>query len=68
MKRCAIYARPTRDLESTFVVAGMRWAWPEDLAGFALDDRPRSHHLRGRAEAMRVYAVVANPSCNGQEV
>jgi hypothetical protein len=45
----------------------MRWAWPEDLAGFALDDLGL-HHLRGRAEAMRVYAMVANPSCNGQEV
>jgi hypothetical protein len=45
----------------------MRWAWPEDLTGFALDDFGL-HHLHGRAEAMRVYAIVANPSCNGQEV
>lgn len=66
MKRCAI-ARPTRDLESTFGVAGDALAWPEDLAGFALDDLGL-HHLRGRAEAMRVYAIVANPSYNGQEV
>ena len=45
----------------------MRWAWPEDLAGFALDDLGL-HHPRGRAETMRVYAPVANPSCNGQRV
>jgi hypothetical protein len=31
----------------------MRWAWPEDLAGFALDHLGLNH-LGGRAEAMRV--------------
>ena len=43
----------------------MRWAWPEDLAGTALDDLG-FHHQPGRAEAMRVYAIVANPSYNAQ--
>ncbi len=67
MKRCAIYARPTRDLESTFVVAGDALGVARRSRGFPLDDLGL-HHLRGRAEAMRVYAIVANPSCNGQEV
>ena len=69
MKRCAIYARPTRDLEER--VRRRRGCAGR---GQKISRASRSttdlglHHLRGRAEAMRVYAVVANPSCNGQEV
>jgi len=57
----------TRDLERKFLVSGDALARLEDLEGFALDDLGLQQ-LRGRAAAMRVYAVVANPSLNGREV
>ena len=66
MKRCC-NLHPAHARSREHVRRRRGCAGPEDLAGFALDHLGL-HHLRGRAEAMRVYAIVANPSCSGQEV
>jgi adenylate cyclase len=51
----------TRDLERQFLVSGDAVERLGDLGGFALDDLGLQR-LRGRAAAMRVYAVAAKPS------
>ena len=51
----------TRDLERQFLVSGDAMERLADLEGFALDDLGLQR-LRGRAAAMRVYAVAAKPS------
>ena len=50
----------TRDLERQFLVSGDALERLADLDGFALEDLGLQQ-LRGRAAAMRVYAVTARP-------
>jgi adenylate cyclase len=57
----------TRDLERKFLVSEDALARLEGLEGFVLDDLGLQQ-LRGRAAAMRIYAVVANPSLDGRAV
>ena len=56
----------TRDLDRQFLVSGDALERLADLEGFAPEDLGLQP-LRGRAAAMRVYAVTAKPSTNGQE-
>jgi len=56
----------TRDLKRQFLVSGDAMERLADLGGFAVDDLGLQR-LRGRASAMRVYAVAAKPSTNGQQ-
>ena len=51
----------TRDLERQFLVSGDALERLEELEGFALEDLGLQQ-LRGRAAAMRVYAVTAKPT------
>jgi adenylate cyclase len=56
----------TRDLKRQFLVSGDAMERLADLGGFAVDDLGLQR-LRGRAAAMRVYAVAAKPSTSGQQ-
>ena len=56
----------TRDLERQFLVSGDALERLADLEGFAREDLG-SQRLRGRAAAMRIYAVTAKPSTNDQK-
>ena len=56
----------TRDLKRQFLVSGDAMERLADLGGFAVDDLGLQR-LRGRASAVRVYAVAAKPSTNGQQ-
>ena len=56
----------TRDLERQFLVSGDALERLADLDGIALDDLGLQR-LRGRAEAVRVYAVTAKPAPNGRK-
>ena len=56
----------TRDLKRQFLVSGDAMERLADLGGFAVDDLGLQR-LRGRASAIRVYAVAAKPSTNGQQ-
>jgi adenylate cyclase len=56
----------TRDLNRQFLVSGDAMELLADLGGFAVDDLGLQR-LRGRASAIRVYAVAAKPSPNGQQ-
>jgi adenylate cyclase len=54
----------TRDLERQFLVSGDALERFSDLEDFALEDLGLQR-LRGRAAALRVYAVAAKPSLKG---
>ena len=56
----------TRDLDRQFLVSGDALERLAHLEGFGLEDLGLQQ-LRGRAAAMRVYAVTAKPSTNGQK-
>jgi adenylate cyclase len=55
----------TRDLDRQFLVSGDAMERLSDLEEFAIEDLG-PQQLRGRAAAMRVYAVTATPSTNGE--
>ena len=55
----------TRDLECQFLVSGDALERLADLEGFAREDLGLMQ-LRGRAAAMRIYAVTAKPTSTGQ--
>jgi class 3 adenylate cyclase len=56
----------TRDLERQFLVSGDAVERLADLEGFEREDLGLQR-LRGRAAALRVYAVTAKSSTNGQK-
>src|SRR5882672_3037792 len=56
----------TRDLERQFLVSGDALGRLGNLEGFACENLGLQQ-LRGRAAAMRVYAVAAKPSTNDQK-
>jgi class 3 adenylate cyclase len=55
-----------RDLDRQFLVSGDARERLADLEGFVSEDLGLQP-LRGRAAAMHVYAVTAQPSTTGQE-
>jgi len=56
----------TRDLEHKFLVSSDALERLEGVDGYTLDDLGLQR-LRGRTEAVRVYAVTAKPSPNGRQ-
>jgi adenylate cyclase len=55
----------TRDLSRRFLISGDAVERLSNLEGFVIEDLG-PQQLRGRAAAMRIYAVTAKPSTNGE--